>query len=256
MKAMYYYNGKEQSVREIAEQEGITYSALSRRLKKVDYDIEKALKTKGKNQIIDLTGKRFGKWTVESIGSQDVKTKQRMWNCVCECGNKAEIIGRNLRNGISKGCRECCAKEQVKHGMTDTPIYKIWSAMTQRCTNSNNKHYSSYGGIGITVCDEWLEFENFYRDMGDSNGLTLDRQDNNGNYCKDNCRWVDRKTQANNTRSTTMIEYNGKVKPLQVWAEELGVNPNTLAQRKQRGWSDVDTIEKPISTTQSAKGGS
>lgn len=92
---------------------------------------------------------------------------------------------------------------QERHGMSGTRIYKIWTHMIWRCSNENCQKYEDYGGRGISVCEEWLNsFVAFYNDMSESYrpNLEIDRKDNDGNYCKDNCRWVDRSTNAANTR--------------------------------------------------------
>lgn len=87
------------------------------------------------------------------------------------------------------------------HGKRESKEYEAWANMKSRCYNENKRQYKDYGGRGITVCNEWKDsFINFYKDMGDSNGLTLDRIDVNGNYEPKNCRWVDMSTQARNTR--------------------------------------------------------
>lgn len=88
------------------------------------------------------------------------------------------------------------------HGMRYTREYNIWDKMIQRCLNKNNAAYKDYGGRGITIYEPWLKFSNFYKDMGDSNGLTIDRINNNGNYEPNNCRWADITTQARNTRTS------------------------------------------------------
>lgn len=87
------------------------------------------------------------------------------------------------------------------HGKRDSREYDCWANMKARCYDNKKKQYKDYGGRGITVCDRWKDsFNNFYEDMGDSNGLTLDRIDFNGNYEPTNCRWVDMTIQARNTR--------------------------------------------------------
>ena len=76
-------------------------------------------------------------------------------------------------------------KDNIKHGMSETYTHKTWCSMRQRCNNKNNKKYKDYGGRGIKICKRWEKFENFYKDMGDKpTGTTLDRIDNNGDYCK------------------------------------------------------------------------
>jgi hypothetical protein len=89
------------------------------------------------------------------------------------------------------------------HGKADTPTYHTWEAMKARCLNPNDKQYPMYGGRGITICDEWLDFSLFLADMGErDDGYSLDRIDNDGNYSLDNCRWANKYTQCRN-RSTS-----------------------------------------------------
>lgn len=115
----------------------------------------------------------------------------------------------------------------------DQIIHNVWGMMKNRCYNKNNPDYHNWGGRGITVCTKWLYYEGFLEDMreGYVKGLTLDRIDNNGNYCKENCRWVDRKVQNNNRRDNQYFEKDGVKMTLGGWAELLKVNRSTLAQR-------------------------
>lgn len=94
----------------------------------------------------------------------------------------------------------------VKHGMTRTPTYKSWEMMVQRCTNPNFDGYPRYGGRGVTLCDEWKNFINFFEDMGiRPGGTTLDRVDVNGNFCKENCKWSNQTEQLFNQRPRNKI---------------------------------------------------
>lgn len=113
-------------------------------------------------------------------------------------------------------------------------MYRIWANMKQRCLNANNSiDYDRYGGRGISICDKWLLFDGFKEDMldGFEKGLTLDRIDVNGNYCKENCRWVTRRVQNNNTRRNNYIEYNGEIKTLSEWGQFFNIKSSTLRQR-------------------------
>lgn len=133
----------------------------------------------------------------------------------------------------------------LKHGMRKTKIYGVWTAMISRCRNKNNKAYKNYGGRGISVCDEWLLFENFYRDMGESpENKTLDRIDNNKNYSKENCKWSTISEQAKNKRSARIITANGKSQNMCEWAREIGIDERTIWHRLKIGWSELDAVTK------------
>ena len=121
--------------------------------------------------------------------------------------------------------------------MVKTGTYVSWYGMKTRCFNKNYKDYKYYGGRGIKVCNSWMKFENFFEDMGERpEGKTLDRIDNNGNYCKENCYWATRKEQANNRRSNRYLTYKGKTQNVSEWAEELNINKNDISNRLNLGW--------------------
>lgn len=136
------------------------------------------------------------------------------------------------------------------HGMSRTPIYGIWQAMRQRCENPSAKDYKHYGGRGIAVCREWRDFSVFFADMGHPPaGKWLDRRDNNGDYCKSNCRWATPKEQALNTRASVFFDVDGKRRPIREIEIGLGLSQGAIWQRiNKKGWS----VEKAITTPRMA----
>ncbi len=132
------------------------------------------------------------------------------------------------------------------HGCRNTKVYRVWSGMLDRCRNPNGKDYQRYGARGIRVCESWYRFENFLRDMGaPPSGLMLERKDNGGNYCKENCVWATAKTQARNRRNNTLVAHQGKLLTIVEWAEELGFPRYTISKRLRRGWSVERTLGTP-----------
>lgn len=175
----------------------------------------------------NLIGKKIGRLLVLSFSHKDSQGLY-CYNCVCDCGNH---VVRNVSYFTSKktphkscGCwrKELTKEKTFKHGMSLTATHRVWAGIKARCTNKNDKYYPRYGGRGIKVCDRWLHsFENFYADMGEKpEKMSLDRIDNNGNYCPENCRWATVKTQNNNRRTNIYITYRGKTMTLKQWCEK------------------------------------
>lgn len=125
--------------------------------------------------------------------------------------------------------------------------YYRWSSMKQRCEDPNHKSYADYGGRGITYDPAWSEFRVFFADMGPPPvGTTMERIDNDGPYCKENCRWATRKDQSRNRRMNHYLEFNGERRIIVEWAEHLGVAPRLLRVRLNRGWSVERTLSTPV----------
>lgn len=162
----------------------------------------------------------------------------------------------DLKSGNTMSCGCYKSEQAASHGMSDSSEYKIWDAMLQRCGNPKTQKYTAYGGRGITVCAEWSSFEQFYKDMGPrpSKDHSIDRIDNNGNYCKENCRWATRKEQQNNKRSNRMLTCKGETHTLTQWAAELGISLDGLRWRLKQGWSDEDAVTIPVKS-RNRKGG-
>ncbi len=122
---------------------------------------------------------------------------------------------------------------QYKHGKYGTSLYKKWSSMKNRCLNPNHKSYKNYGGRGIKVCDKWLKFEEFYEDMHTTfkEGLSIERIDYNGNYCKENCAWITMAEQAKNKRNNHAYELNGVRLLTSEWDKKLGLESGGVQYR-------------------------
>lgn len=200
---------------------------------------------------LELAGKRFGRLVVTAFAGTgllpngDHKSK---WSCVCDCGTEIVVFGSSLTtsNTTSCGCfrTEAQARRSTSHGMTGSRTYRIWQAMLNRCRNTNIPNFARYGGRGIRVCPEWEKFERFHADMGDAPpGMSIDRIDNNGNYEPGNCRWASRFTQARNKSTNRVIQFNGQSMCLKQWAERLGMDQASLAERIQR-WG----LERALTT--------
>lgn len=197
----------------------------------------------------DISGQKFGRLTaVTPVGrSSDNRT---IWECVCDCGNTVFITGKSLRSGNTKSCGCLNAEKSTvrivsfntKHGGTKTPLFRRWSNMFTRCYNPHATNFKDYGGRGISVCDEWRDFAKFAEwalNSGFDESLSIDRINPNGDYCPENCRWVDAKAQANNRRSTREISFEGETKSISEWARFFGMHPSNL-----HGLSDEEVLIK------------
>lgn len=164
---------------------------------------------------LDLRGQVFHWLTVLRENGRD-KHNRVLWLCRCKCGNEVTVRSSALINGHTTSCgcyhRERSVETHTKHGLHKTRLYYVWASMLKRVgatKGADEKSKRNYQDRGITVCDEWLVFENF-RDWalshGYKEGLQIDRRDNEKGYCPENCRWVTPKENANNRRCTTRLE--------------------------------------------------
>ena len=191
--------------------------------------------------IIDLTGKRYGRLSI--IKQVEDHRHGTYWLCKCDCGKEKVIRGQSLREGLSKSCgcgiTEAAKRRFTTHGMSKTRLYNIWVNMHRRCEYEKNGGYSYCGSRGIRVRDEWKDFEPFMLwalANGYNESLTLDRIDNDDDYCPSNCRWVDMKTQENHRKNCHYVTFNGETHTVTEWAEIIGINKHTLSARIRKGW--------------------
>jgi hypothetical protein len=190
-----------------------------------------------------MIGQKFHRLTVISQSQPTSGNRGKRWLCQCECGNQTIVRTDSLKNGRSKSCgcysseksKERIVKINTTHGMANTPEYKTWTGMLDRCNNKKTPSYRDYGGRGIQVCESWKKFENFYKDMGKRpKGTSIDRIDVNGDYCSENCRWATRQIQNNNTRKNKYITHNGETKTLSEWSRVYNIPVWKLSQRMLR----------------------
>lgn len=196
--------------------------------------------------VKELTGRKFGNLTVVRFDS--TQKGHAYWLCRCDCGNTKLARGSHLIHGNVSSCG--CGKGHITHRESKTRLYTIWNDMRQRCENIKSPQYADYGGRGIFVCAEWHNYENFRKwafENGYANNLTIDRIDNNGCYCPENCRWATAKEQANNTRKTHLITYNGETHSVSEWARLLNIKQSTLSMRINKyGWSADKALGKEV----------
>lgn len=195
-----------------------------------------------------MIGSVFERLTV--IGLSDQKYKLM---CKCTCGQIKHVRKSDLMMGRVKSCG-CLLKEKSSaravernssHGMSRTRVYRIWAGIIDRCTNKNGKYFEHYMGRGITVCDRWKTFENFYTDMGDPPSKhSIERIDNDKGYAPTNCKWATVDEQNNNKRSNIRITFENQTLTIAQWSKRINVRPDTLRIRINSGWS----IEKALTT--------
>ena len=202
---------------------------------------------------IDITGKRFGRWTVlyksTKTYSQPNGTEYALWHCRCDCGTERDILSANLRDGKTKSCG-CYLSDKMKGrpnnyktGHSGTRLYKIWDGMKYRCFYKSSKIYKYYGERGIRICDEWLgdegfaNFEKWAIENGYSDGLSIDRINPNGNYEPSNCRWATATEQNNNKRNQRFITIDGETKTMAEWCDQYSLPKNKY------GYTDAKFIK-------------
>jgi hypothetical protein len=202
-------------------------------------------------------GTRFGRWIIIG-GRVATGSPNAHILCRCDCGTERPVARQGLMGGtsLSCGCRkpEASATAAATHGDSRVGnrarLYRIWAAMRDRCSNPKTPCYARYGGRGIAVCEEWSKYEPF-RDWALSNGynerLTIDREDNDGNYDPGNCRWATLVEQRRNRRDAVLMEAFGEAKMASDWARDprCRVPYALLSSRLKKGWGLEQAIVTP-----------
>ena len=191
-------------------------------------------------KLIDLAGRRFERLVVLS------RTTHRggaRWRCRCDCGNEVVVRSTQLRLRGTRSCgcftREVNADRHRTHGRYGTTEHSIGKGMKARCASPSQENWEHYGGRGIKVCERWrLSFEAFLTDMGvrPSGDHSIERNDVNGDYGPDNCRWATRAEQAANRRNSRIIEAFGERLTLSEWGRRYGVSLSAITRRIKKGW--------------------
>lgn len=203
-------------------------------------------------------GKKYNKLLILKICGKN-KFGHALCECLCDCGNKTIAEASSVLSGNTKSCG-CLKIYNIKnrnrtHGMSNTRLYRVWKGMRNRCYNKNSNSYVRYGGRGITVCDEWRnDFVNFYNwaiengydESADRGEFTIDRINNNGDYCPENCRLGNYFIQANNKRSNRLITYNNECKNVKEWSKYFGFDYKYFHQKlKENDWSVEKVLGLP-----------
>lgn len=209
--------------------------------------------------FIDLTGQRFGRWTITGLTGTK-RSNQHEWTAKCDCGTiRTTMLASTVKHGNSKSCG-CLRRELLKAPTKDrhkdlyhdcrNPLYAIWLAMKTRCYNEMHPAYGRYGARGIKLDPAWeFDFETFVKDMGPrpSKHYSIERVDNNGDYTPENCKWGTRREQARNRKNNRLFEWKGKIMNLVEVCEMENVEyVRTYQQVFKSGW----TIQKAVTTNQ------
>jgi len=201
-------------------------------------------------------GREYGRLRViAQLGTVNGNT---VWLCKCRCGSVGLALAQDIKAGKTSSCGCYQAERNSEahriHGGTGSKLYDAWRAMKERCDNPDHPDYGHYGGRGIRYCEEWKDFQNFRSwalSHGYTEGLTIDRKDNDGPYSPDNCRWATMKQQSNNRRGNIRVTLDGETMTLKQAAERTGLPYGALRERYQRD-GEADLF-RPIQRSSSQK---
>jgi len=206
--------------------------------------------------VSTMIGKKFNLLTViKEVTPKIFKRKRqdeiiKMVECKCDCGNVCNMAAVRIKSGKIKSCgclRDNTYKincDQTTHGLYHHPLRSIWGGMKQRCYDEKVEAFKDYGARGIVVCPEWesdfVAFYNWAMTNGWEKGLDIDRKDNDGNYEPSNCRFVTRKINCNNRRSTRFVELNGEIIALSLACDKVGLRLSLVYGRMRKNGFDFN----------------
>lgn len=215
-------------------------------------------------KLIDLTGQRFGLLTVVKLVGFN-KWNAAMYLCHCDCGREKVILGASLRSWNTRSCgclstrKDGANNFDAYHKLNpgdlrprDKRIHSIWLGMRYRCNSKGSRVYKDYGGRGIKVCPQWddfYEFQEWAISHGYSADKSIDRINNDGDYCPENCRWVTMKIQGQNRRNSRLYTYQGETLTISEWSRRTGICWNTIKDRIMRGLPP-DEVFSPTTNVQ------
>ena len=198
----------------------------------------------------NLIGRPFGRLKVIAFVRYD-RFRQPHWQCQCQCGNTVIVPSSKLRYKHTRSCgclrRDVSRARHLTHGKSDSPEFRIWWGMLERCEDPRKKAYERYGARGITVCEAWHVFATFFADMGPrpTPQHSLERLKNDQGYFPDNCIWGTPSIQSRNTCRNNMLTYHGKTQCLEDWARETGLHRATILGRLRRWWTIEEALTRP-----------
>jgi hypothetical protein len=204
------------------------------------------------SEITDITEQTFG--LLKALYFVCRSNKRPMWKCQCACGQKVLVCRYDLTRKDTRAVKSCgCLKlkkwieARTRHGFakTETPTYQSWKNMRARCNHQNRPDYKHYGGRGIKVCKDWDSFSQFLQDMGEKpKGFSLERKDVNGGYNKQNCEWIPKNLQPNNTRKSVFIPFEGSLLSANALSKIVKIDPNNLRRWHKAGLNLEEKIKK------------
>ena len=210
-------------------------------------------------RTVNLLGQQFGRLSIVAFHAYIHQAAH--WKALCDCGTFITCSASMLRSGHTKSCgclrREIVSKLSTARGAArilvpgkpKMPEYAVWRAMVRRCHNPHDAAFKNYGARGILVCEAWRHnYLAFLADMGErhSAAYSIERVNNDGNYCPENCIWATSKAQAQNTRHNRFITYEGVTLTIGEWARRLDTSDGTIRYRLRQGWSLEKALTTPI----------